>query len=156
MIKSTLCYIRKDDEYLLLFRDKKKNDVNEGKWVGVGGKFCENESADECLLREVKEETGLTLSRYTFHGIVYFHSDKWDDEAMYLYSADTDEEELKNLLPECPEGTLQFVPKDEILNLPMWEGDRYFLEELLAGNTDIEMHLYYRGDTLVRKEKKEN
>ena len=152
MIKSTLCYIRKGDEYLMLFRDKKEKDVNEGKWVGVGGKFKENESAEECLLREVREETGLALSNYTFHGIVHFHSDEWEDEDMYLFSADIDDS--ADLLPDCPEGTLKFVPKDDLLTLPMWEGDKYFLEELLADNIDINMHLYYKGDALIRKKVK--
>ena len=149
MIKSTLCYIRKGDEYLMLFRDKKEKDVNEGKWVGVGGKFKENESAEECLLREVKEETGIALSSYTFHGVVHFHSDEWEDEDMYLFSADIDDS--ADLLQDCPEGTLKFIPKDELLTLPMWEGDKYFLEELLSGNTDIDMHLYYKGDMLIKK-----
>lgn len=152
MVKSTLCYIRKNGDYLMLFRDRKENDLNEGKWVGVGGKFKEGESAEECLLREVKEETGLALSRYTFHGVIHFHSDEWPDEDMYLFSADIDENEAKELSPDCPEGTLKFIPEDEISDLPMWEGDKYFLKELLAGKTDMNMHLYYQGDTLIKKE----
>lgn len=146
MINSTLCYIKKDNEYLLLFRDKKENDVNECKWVGVGGKFEEGESADECLLREVKEETGLTLTHYTFHGVVNFYSDKWEDEAMYLYSADAFEGDL---VADCPEGTLKFVPEEDVLSLPTWEGDKYFLKELLKGTQNLDMSLYYEGDNLV-------
>ena len=150
MIKSTLCYIKKDGCLLMMLRDKKENDLNEGKWVGVGGKFEKGESPEECLLREVKEETGLTLLSWTFHGIVNFHSDKWPSEAMYLYSADA----YEGTLSVCSEGTLKFVPEDEVLNLPMWEGDKYFLTEMLAGRTDIDMTLRYEGDSLVRLDNK--
>lgn len=124
MKKTTLCYIKKDDSYLMLFRNKKLQDENEGKWVGVGGKFEKDETADECLLREVFEETGLTLTSYTFHGIIGFHSDERGEEDMYLYSADA---YTGDLVASCPEGELRFIKENEILSLPMWEGDKYFL-----------------------------
>ena len=84
-INTTLCYIEKDGKYLMLLRNKKENDLNEGKWIGIGGKFEKDETPDECLLREVKEETGLTLTDYKLRGVIGFISDKWDDENMYLY-----------------------------------------------------------------------
>ncbi|MBQ0136359.1 MAG: 8-oxo-dGTP diphosphatase [Oscillospiraceae bacterium] len=146
MKKTTLCYIKKDDSYLMLFRNKKLQDENEGKWVGVGGKFEKDETADECLLREVFEETGLTLTSYTFHGIIGFHSDEWGEEDMYLYSADA---YTGDLVASCPEGELRFIKENEILSLPMWEGDKYFLAPLLNGETDIKMDLYYKGNELV-------
>ncbi len=145
MIKTTLCYIEKDGKYLMLYRNKKKNDVNEGKWVGVGGKFEPGETAEECLLREVREETGLILKSWHFYGIVNFVSDKWDDEAMYLYlGKDFDGE----ILESCKEGELRWIDKSEILNLSLWEGDVYFLREMLLGADKISMTLRYEGDTL--------
>ena len=149
-MNSTLCYIRNDkDEYLLLHRTLKKNDLNEGKWIGVGGKFEEGETADECVLREVFEETGLTLTSYRLHGIVKFISDTWEDEDMYLYSADGFTGTLRE---DCDEGELAWIPKDEVLLLPTWEGDKYFLEPLLAGAEHINMLVEYEGDTFVRFE----
>lgn len=145
MINTTLCYIEKDGKYLMLYRNKKKNDLNEGKWVGVGGKFEPGETAEECLVREVHEETGLTLTDWHFYGIVNFFSDKWDDEAMYLYLGKDFEGDLcKN----CDEGELRWVDKSEIMKLPMWEGDVYFLREMLLGADKISMTLRYEGDTL--------
>lgn len=145
MINTTLCYVEKDGKYLMLNRNKKKNDLNEGKWIGIGGKFEPGEAADECLLREVREETGFELSDYKFHGIIHFRSDK-EDEEMYLYTAavSSDAEPI-----ECSEGTFAWVAKDKVLDLPTWTGDRLFLTKLLAGETDIEMTLVYNGDELV-------
>lgn len=149
-MKSTLCYIRNDkDEYLLLHRNKKPNDLNEGKWIGVGGKFEENETADECLLREVFEETGLTLTKYHLHGIVKFVSDTWENEDMYLYSATGFTGTLRDT---CDEGQLCWVAKERVLELPTWEGDRFFLEPLLRGEDNISMLVEYEGDKLVRHE----
>ncbi len=147
MKKSTLCYIEKEGSYLMLYRNKKEHDENGGKWVGIGGKFEALETPEQCLLREVYEETGLTLLKYTFHGIIHFHSDKWEDEDMYLFSSNSYEGELSD---DCPEGELHFVDKNELYDLPMWEGDRCFLEAMIDGRTDIEMNLYYEGDKLVK------
>ena len=150
MIKTTLCYIFKGDSVLMLLRNKKKNDLNEGKWVGVGGKFEDGETPDECLLREVFEETGLTLRSWHLHGIVKFISDKWEDEDMYLYSAD----EFEGELSDCSEGELAWIPRAEVMSLNLWEGDRYFMEPLLAGEKEINLSVEYQGDTLVEVKKK--
>lgn len=141
---TTLCYIEKDGKYLMMLRNKKKIDENKGKWIGVGGHFEEGESPTECLIREVYEETNLTLTGYHCHGIVTFVSDEWGTEYMHLFTSDSFEGELK----ECNEGTLKWIPKDEILDLELWEGDRAFLQ-LLFDKQDFFMKLTYKGDTLV-------
>lgn len=164
-IYSTLCYIEREQCFLMLYRNKKKNDPCEGKWVGVGGKFEAGETPDECLVREVREETGLTLTDYTFCGIVHFVSDTWPDEDMYLYTASGFEgeavfrtmQDLKQDLPEkgstvsfdCDEGELCWIPKDRILELNLWDGDRYFLEPLISGKKDIHMTCRYEGHKCV-------
>ncbi len=149
-MNTTLCYIKNhNDEYLLLHRISKKNDLNEGKWIGVGGKFEEGETADECVVREVFEETGLKLTNYRLHGLVKFISDTWEDEDMYLYSATGFEGQLRE---ECEEGKLCWVAKEKVLELPTWEGDRYFIGPLLEGRERIDMLVEYRGDELVRHE----
>lgn len=142
MLNSTLCYIIRDGRVLLLYRNKKENDLNEGKWIGVGGKFEPGESADECMIREVFEETGLTVTEYKLHGIVKFISDVWDDQDMYLYTATNFTGELNT---DCSEGELHWVDKDEVLKLPTWEGDRYFMEPLLRGDDRIDMLVRYEG-----------
>ena len=146
---TTLCYIRHEGKVLMLYRNKKENDLNEGKWVGVGGKFEPGETPDECLLREVREETGLTLTGFQLHGVVTFISDEWDDEYMFLYSADRFTGCLRD---DCPEGMLRWVPQEEVMGLPMWEGDRYFLPRLLAGEAHIDMKVVYHKDILIREE----
>ena len=149
-MNTTLCYIRNENnEYLLLHRNKKENDLNEGKWIGVGGKFADGETAEECVCREVFEETGLTLTDYHLHGIIKFVSDTWEDEDMYLFSATGFTGEVKT---DCDEGELAWVPKDKVLDLPTWEGDRYFLKPLLDGRDRIDMIVEYEGDRLVRHE----
>ena len=142
----------------MLFRNKKHNDHCEGKWVGIGGKFEPGEEAEDCLLREVWEETGLTLTEYHFHGIVHFVSNELEDEDMYLYSATgfegTDPASgLENLF-ECSEGDLRWIPKDQVTSLNLWEGDRFFLEPLINGDDRIEMTCIYEGDRLVGLEYK--
>ncbi len=154
MKKATLCYIRRSTEtgrrdYLMLYRNKKENDPNEGKWIGVGGKFETGETPDECMLREVREETGLTLDSYHFCGVVHFISDVWEDEDMYLYRAEAAETETE-ALPTCSEGELHWIPEEELPDLPMWEGDRLFLKPLLEGADEINMTLRYEGDKLVQ------
>ena len=141
---STLCYIEREGKLLLLYRNKKENDPNEGKWIGVGGKIEEGETPDECVLREVMEETGLRLTEYRLRGKVYFISEAWDDEEMYLYSATGFEGEI---IRNCDEGDLCWVEKEKVFDLPMWEGDRAFLGQLLEGRRDISMTLQYTGES---------
>jgi len=146
MHNSTLCYITRGDEVLLLHRVKKKNDVNKDKWIGIGGKFEENETPDECLLREAYEETGLRLTRWQCRGVVTFLTNgPWDGEYMYLFTADGFEGELK----QCDEGDLQWVSREFMDSLPTWEGDRIFLELLWKDAPFFLLKLRYDGDTLV-------
>ena len=145
MLNTTLCYIERDNKYLMLHRVKKVNDLNHDKWVGIGGKFLENETPDECLLREVKEETGLTLTDYRLRGVVTFLSDKWEGEYMYLFTA-TD---YTGDMIECDEGNLEWVEIDKVYDLPIWEGDKLFVEELRRDRGFFTMMLKYEGDRLV-------
>ena len=146
MHNSTLCYITRGDEVLLLHRVKKKNDVNRDKWIGIGGKFEEGETPDECLLREAKEETGLTLTNWRCRGIVTFLTNgPWDGEYMYLFTADGFTGELK----ECDEGDLQWVSREFMDTLPTWEGDKIFLRLLWEDAPFFLLKLRYDGDALV-------
>ena len=146
---TTLCYIENDrDEYLMLHRTKKENDLNHDKWIGVGGKFEDNETPEECLLREVYEETGLTLTDFRFRGIVTFLSNEWEGEYMHLFTAD----KYEGTLRECSEGELAWVPKKDVLNLHLWEGDLIFLRELMETDRFFSLKLVYEGDTLVDSE----
>jgi len=144
MINTSLCYITRGNDVLMLHRVKKKNDINHDKWIGIGGKFEENESPDECLLREVKEETGLTLTGWQCRGIVTFLSEN-DGEYMYLFTADGFEGELK----ECDEGDLQWVSREFLDELPKWEGDKIFLDLLWQDAPFFLLTLRYQGDKLV-------
>lgn len=146
MIRSTLCYIRCNGQYLMLYRNKKKDDPNAGKWVGIGGKLEPGETPDECVLREVFEETGLKLTNIHYHGVIEFRNDEWPDEDMYLYSSD--HSCLSDI--DCNEGDAKWIPESEVMNLNLWEGDRYFLEPLLAGEPEIDMRLVYHGDRLEK------
>ena len=146
---TTLCYIEQNDCYLMMHRVKKKADLNKGKWVGVGGHFLEGESPEECLLREVKEETGLTLTSYRFRGIVTFLSDIWGCEYMHLFTADAFAESPEQCtLEDCPEGILQWIPKNQVPLLPLWEGDKIFLKLLLEEQHFFSLKLVYEGDIL--------
>lgn len=147
---TTLCYIEQDECYLMLHRTKKEKDENHDKWIGVGGKFEEGESPEECLLREVKEETGLTLIRYQFRGIITFVSDEWGTEYMYLFTADT----YEGILKECEEGELVWVPKKQINNLTLWEGDKVFLQLLNEKHNFFTLKLRYEGEKLVENQVK--
>ena len=149
MFNSTLCYLENErGEYLMLHRVKKKHDVNQDKWIGVGGKFENQESPDECLLREVREETGLTLTSYRFRGIVTFLTDGgWEGEYMYLFTADAWEGELNR---DCAEGELKWVPKDQVARLPIWEGDQIFLDLLAREHPAFLLTLEYEEGALVR------
>lgn len=147
IVKTTLSYIRKDGQYLMLYRNKKENDINEGKWIGVGGKFEKGESADACMKREVFEETGLTVTDFHYYGVIRFYEEGGETILMYLYTVDDFEGEAKT---ECDEGILKWVPEEELLLLPTWEGDKEFLVPMLEGKESINMSLYYKGDKLVK------
>ncbi|MBO5560236.1 MAG: 8-oxo-dGTP diphosphatase [Firmicutes bacterium] len=142
---TTLCYMEKDEKYLMLHRTKKQHDFNGGKWIGVGGKFEQNETPEECLLREVREETGLDLVNYTLRGIITFISDEWETEYMYLYTAD----KWTGELTDCDEGELKWIEKDKVPLLELWEGDRLFLELLNTEKRFFSMKLRYEGETLA-------
>ena len=144
MKNTTLCYIEKDGNYLMLHRVKKENDLNHDKWIGVGGKFEENESPEDCLLREVREETGLTLTKFRLCGVITFLSDEWEGEYMYLFHA-TD---YTGEIIECEEGVLEWVEKDKVFALPIWEGDRIFLRLMAEGGPFFSLKLRYEGDSL--------
>ena len=142
---TTLCYIEKDEKYLMLHRVKKENDMNRDKWIGVGGHFEPGESPEECLLREVKEETGLTLTSWRFRGIVSFVSDKWDTEYMCLFTA----EGFTGEIISCNEGTLEWVEKSKVADLPIWEGDKIFLKLLSEDRDFFSLKLRYEDEKLV-------
>lgn len=142
---TTLCYIEKDDSYLMLHRVSKKNDVNKDKWIGVGGHFEAGESPEDCLLREVKEETGLMLTSYRFRGLLTFVFNDNEAEYICLYTADGFEGEIT----DCDEGTLEWVSKKKIPELNLWEGDKIFFELLNRNEPFFSMKLVYQGDTLV-------
>lgn len=145
MINTSLCYITRGKDVLMLHRVKKQNDINKDKWIGIGGKFEENESPDECLLREVREETGLVLTAWKCRGIVTFLSDV-GNEYMYLFTADG----FTGTLKECDEGDLQWVSRDFLYSLPMWEGDQIFLDLLWQDAPFFLLTLEYKKDRLVR------
>ncbi len=144
---TTLCYLEKDGCYLMLHRTSKQNDENHDKWIGVGGHFEFQESPEDCLLREVKEETGLTLSSYNFRGIVTFVSDDHPAEYMHLYTS-TD---FSGSLISCDEGQLEWVPKDKVLTLNLWEGDKLFLNLLTKDVPFFSMKLVYKNGVLIDK-----
>lgn len=153
VINTTLCYIEKDGCFLLQYRNKKPNDINEGKWIGVGGKFEPGETAEQCLLREVYEETRIRLRDYTFLGIIEFRPDDWPAEDMYLYKAKVSDADCPEGLTNpdfCREGRLEWIEAEKIPSLRMWEGDPYFLKPLLEGRTEINLRLEYYGDKLVK------
>lgn len=143
MRNTTLCYVLHGDRVLMLHRTKKEKDINKDKWIGIGGKFLNRESPDECLLREAYEETGLTLTRWQCRGVVTFLSDV-EDEYMYLFTADGFEGDLK----ECDEGDLQWVSREFLNTLPKWEGDEIFLKLLWENAPFFLLKLRYEGDKL--------
>lgn len=144
MRNTTLCYVLQGDRVLMLHRTKKEKDINKDKWIGIGGKFLNRESPDECLLREAYEETGLTLTRWQCRGVVTFLSDV-EDEYMYLFTADGFEGNLK----ECDEGDLQWVSREFLNTLPKWEGDEIFLKLLWENAPFFLLKLRYEGDKLL-------
>ena len=146
MKNTTLCHIEKDGNYLMLHRIKKKKDLNHDKWVGIGGKFEECESPEQCNAREVYEETGLILSDAKYRCVVTFVSDIWESELMHVFTAKDFSGEIK----ECDEGELVWINKSDIYSLPIWEGDKIFLKLIENENYPFfSLRLQYRGDTLV-------
>ena len=144
MLHSSLCYLERDGQYLMLHRVKKQNDANHDKWIGVGGKFEEGESPEDCVTREVWEETGLTLTDYAYRGVVTFVSDRWEGEYMHLFTATGFTGQVK----ECDEGQLEWISKEKLMQLPMWAGDRLFLERIAQPGPFFSLKLRYRGETL--------
>ncbi len=142
---STLCYIKRDHQYLMLHRTVKKNDVNKDKWIGVGGHFEEDESPEECLLREVKEETGYILTSYQYRGIVTFISGNGVTEYMSLFTADGFEGEP---IP-CNEGELEWVDIDKVKELNIWEGDKIFFRLLEENRPFFSLKLSYDAATVL-------
>lgn len=139
---TTLCYIRHGGKYLMLYRNKKKEDPNGGKWIGVGGHFEEGESPDECLCREVEEETGLKLTDRRARGLITFCYDGWGCEYMHLFTADS----FEGTLVDCDEGELAWVSEDRLDSLPMWEGDRIFLRLIAENAPYFHLKLCYNSD----------
>lgn len=146
MKNTSLCYIEKDGCYLMLHRTKKVGDENRDKWIGVGGKFEDGESPEDCMLREVREETGLSLDSWSFRGIVTFVSDEWGTEYMHLFTASS----FTGSLADCDEGELEWVEKLRIPSLPIWEGDKIFLHLLDEEQAFFSLKLCYEGDKLRR------
>ena len=145
MINTTLCYIEQDGKYLMLHRVKKANDINRDKWIGIGGKFEPGESPEDCLLREVKEETGLSLTDYRYRGIVTFVSGE-DTEYMHLFTATG----FEGCLKTCDEGELEWIEKEKLLELTLWEGDKVFLRLLDTDSPFFSLKLVYDGERLVQ------
>jgi 8-oxo-dGTP diphosphatase len=146
MKNTTLCYIESGDSWLMLHRDRKPNDENAGKWIGVGGKLESGESPDDCVRRETLEETGLTLLKPRLRGIVTFVSDRWEQELMFLYTASA----FSGTLTDCDEGALEWVKKSRVPSLPLWEGDKIFLNLIETDATPFfSLKLRYEGETLA-------
>lgn len=147
MKKTVLCYIKQNESFLMLYRNKKENDINEGKWIGVGGHVETNETVVDALYREVKEETGLSLLDHILHGEIYFE-DRDIKETMYLFSSSS----FIGELIDCDEGHLQWVPIKKINQLPMWEGDYLFLNKLINNDPFFKMKIIYENGHLVASE----
>ena len=146
MKMTTLCYIENEkDEYLMLYRVKKENDENKDKYIGIGGKFEENESPFDCVRREIEEETGLLAESLSYRGIVTFVSDLYGCEYMHLFVCDKYSGKIK----ECDEGTLVWINKKEVYNLPLWEGDKIFFRLLEENRSFFSLKLMYEGERLI-------
>ena len=145
MRNTTLVHLERDGKYLMLHRGKKEHDENHDKWVGIGGKFEPGESPEDCAVREVREETGLTMKSWAYRGIVTFVSDEWGTEYMHLFrSAD-----FEGSVKDCDEGVLEWVDKRALYDLPIWEGDKIFLRLLDEDRPFFSLKLRYRGDRLM-------
>ena len=146
MKMTTLCYLEREDRYLMLHRTRKEQDENKDKWIGIGGKFEAGETPFDCARREIYEETGLVANSLIYKGIVTFVSNEFGTEYMHLFKVTDTAGDLKT---NCDEGVLEWVDKDKILDLPHWEGDKYFLELLDRDVPFFSMKLCYRGNTLT-------
>ncbi len=146
MFSTTLCYVEKDGCYLMLHRVKKQGDLNKDKWIGLGGKLEEGESPEDCVCREVWEESGLTLTDYRYRGLVTFVSDEWGTEWMHLFTATG----FTGELTACSEGDLEWVPIDKVNTLHLWEGDKIFLQLLQQNTPFFSLKLVYQGDELKK------
>ncbi len=144
MDETVLAYIYKEDKVLMLYRNKKENDINEGKWMGVGGHIEKGETPDQALIREIKEETGLDTIKYQLLGVIYFTANNYH-EKMYLYKV----AEVVGSLIECNEGELSYIDKKDIFSLPMWEGDKIFLKYMEEDEPYFELDLVYQNDKLI-------
>ncbi len=149
MKNTTLCYIEKDEKYLMIHRVKKANDMNKDKWIGIGGKFEDAETPFDCVRREILEETGLRAGKLNYRGLVTFVSNEFGTEYMHLFHTDEFEGELSH---DCDEGNLEWVNKDKLSSLPLWEGDKIFLELLQKDVPFFSLKLVYEGQTLVSHE----
>ena len=145
MRNTTLCYIEKDGKYLMLHRVKKENDLNHDKWIGIGGKFEDKESPEECNRREAFEETGLVLGDTRYCGIVTFVSDVWETEYMHLFHTTSFSGNIK----ECDEGNLEWVETEKVYDLPLWAGDKIFLKLIEQKVDFFSLKLEYEGENLV-------
>ena len=145
MIKTTLVYLEKDESYLMLHRIKKKNDINKGKWIGIGGKFETGETPFQCAKREVFEETGITVNTFNYRGIVYFENTLCESEEMHLFTSTDFSGEIR----DCDEGNLKWIKMKDLYTLVLWEGDRIFLEKLKENGPFFRLRLQYEGDHLV-------
>ncbi len=146
MFNTTLCYIEKDDKYLMLHRVKKKNDMNHDKWIGIGGKLEDEESPFDGARREILEETGLTVNELSYRGIITFVSDEFGTEYMHLFHTTEFQGKLRE---DCDEGNLEWIEKQRLLSLPIWEGDKIFLSLLDQNVPFFSLKLCYKGDALV-------
>lgn len=151
MILSTVCYIEKEGKYLMLHRTKKKNDINEGKWLGIGGKFEDKESPEDCIIREVKEETGLALNSVKLRGILTFINTICETEYIYVFTSN----DFTGNLIECNEGELKWVEKEKVTSLNLWEGDKIFIEKIKEESPFFTIKYVYDGDTLLHYDLKE-
>jgi len=146
MFLTTLCYLERDNQYLMLYRNSKKADISLGKYLGVGGKIEKGESPREACIREIKEETGLLALDIKERGIITFNNSVYEDEYIFLYTCN----DFSGEISECDEGDLVWVSKNEILNLPLWPGDKYFLKHLIEDNkTYLDIKFNYEKDKLI-------
>lgn len=154
MILTSLCYLEYKEHYLMLHRIKKKQDVNQGKWIGLGGKFEAGETPEACVNREVYEESGFRMERCRLRGILTFQAEGWETEYIFVYTSDLFQSDTgmdQNgfpILPPCPEGELAWIPKNKLMDLQLWEGDRIFLKLLTEESPFFSMKLCYQGDVL--------